>query len=480
MAAPIIAGIADSTDVHRSGSTLNVNLPTGISSGDLILIFATVDKGVAPEASWQTGYTELYDVGSNNLAGAAAYRFADGTEGSTIALSADSSLSMCARAYRITGASTTEAPQVSTLDLPTNTNTKNPPLITPLGGINDYLYLALDHCNTYLSNVNTYPTGYINTGDLKSGPSGARCALSYATKSTTGSTSEDPSAFIKTTSTTGIAVTVAIAPAGGAPAPLEIIGTKQQINVAPANSLVDRVIEISGTSASIDVAAHAGVVERSIEIVGTSANVDIVAKDSVIDRTLNIIGEKAYIKVSPKDSTLSSTNNIVGTQQAIKLTPKDGVVERSIDIIGTSANVDIVAKSSVVGRVLNIIGEKSTINVSPNNSTLLSNTDIVGTKQSIKLTPKTGVVEQSIEIVGIPALIAAKAQSSIVDRRIEIIGLKASINMRPIAGFVGGNMLANWAGEVYLISESQKTQLVSESFVTHLFNGHPSDSPGAC
>lgn len=118
------------TSVTTPASTNHViSLPSGISSGNLLLAMWGVDD--ATDGTWPTGWTEIVatTLPSNTGRLEVAYRIADGTEGTTITVTSISKTSSHIT-YRITGYSGT--PQTGTTASGTSTNA-NPPSVTPRG-----------------------------------------------------------------------------------------------------------------------------------------------------------------------------------------------------------------------------------------------------------------------------------------------------------------------------------------------------------
>jgi len=147
------------------------------------------------------------------VAGSAAYRTADGTEGSTVTVTSSASRPACARAWRISGAEdvATAAPSVTITTNEGNVTDHTPPAFS--GTSNDYLYLLPIHFDTIIT-INTFPSGYGNTGKLQSFTSGAQTGLGYCDKSTTASSSETPGNYVFSATRRAIPTTVAITPAG--------------------------------------------------------------------------------------------------------------------------------------------------------------------------------------------------------------------------------------------------------------------------
>jgi len=221
MATPVIESTADST-LGSASTTFTITYPTGIAADDVLLLVGSVDNASTP-ADYVTGYpsgwTELFDDPDDDgfARGFLAYKKADGTETGTFNLTLSSSRPACARMYRISGAEdpATQAPEYVNKTDTGNSTTHDPPAITPAGGSADYLYFAFLPYDTYTVTVSTYPSGYTSTGDLQSGSSGAQCRLGYAVKSTTASTTENPSSYTLSSTRRSVVTTVAITPSGG-------------------------------------------------------------------------------------------------------------------------------------------------------------------------------------------------------------------------------------------------------------------------
>src|SRR5580765_342760 len=106
MAFPVIA--AGNTSTNASGTSHTVNLPTGIVAGNLLVV--VFGGSAAATLTWPAGWTQFLTGGATGAVLNAAYKLADGSEGSTITVtSGATSLTSNARSYRITGSG--EAPQ---------------------------------------------------------------------------------------------------------------------------------------------------------------------------------------------------------------------------------------------------------------------------------------------------------------------------------------------------------------------------------
>lgn len=133
---PQVEATAISNDSATSSHT--VSIPADSLSGELLLVFfspQTDPDGV----TWPAGWTQ-YLIDENRtpfLYG--AYRFADGTDGSSITVITGQNETTNHNAYRISRANL-QAPAVATAD--GSTTTPDPPSLSPSGGKNRYLWIA--------------------------------------------------------------------------------------------------------------------------------------------------------------------------------------------------------------------------------------------------------------------------------------------------------------------------------------------------
>lgn len=125
--------IATTSTGSGSGTSTTVNLPSGIQSGDLIVIF----MGGANNwpATFPAGWTKIADDGPGECS--IAYRRADGTEGSSISVTRGGSVSTDYIALRLTGVPTGAVPSLSTLASGTSTSPNSNSVASANG-----LYLA--------------------------------------------------------------------------------------------------------------------------------------------------------------------------------------------------------------------------------------------------------------------------------------------------------------------------------------------------
>ena len=161
--------------VTTNETSHTVNMPSGIQSGDLLLVVFTVDDtGPGPgtalpvfPAGW-TKFAEQHDtISPEALTIAMAYRLADGTEGSTITVTTSVAQESTAATFRITGAENPSIqPPEATFGF-TNLATTDVrlPSLTPTGGVKNYLWFGVGGISIQggASVGYTLPSGYGNS-----------------------------------------------------------------------------------------------------------------------------------------------------------------------------------------------------------------------------------------------------------------------------------------------------------------------------
>lgn len=214
MAAPQVLGTALSDDTNLSGNAFTADLPAGIQVGERIIIGLSINNTTSPPTTFPVGWTKEFEtIQETFVTHVVASRIADGTEGSSITVTLNTTNSTCAIAVRVEASGSVEANNQGNAN-----GTQNPvPSISPSGGADDYLFLVFDAIDTYTSTITTFPTNYVNTIDHQSGASGARCRLGYAERESTNVTTESPTNFVLTAARRTVTSIVAIAPAGGPP-----------------------------------------------------------------------------------------------------------------------------------------------------------------------------------------------------------------------------------------------------------------------
>lgn len=192
------------------GSTMTVDLPSGVVNGSLCLIFVTGGSGTDKDYSI-SGWTQL---GENTVAASAAttaifYRFCDGSEGATVSCTwTGGTQAGSAISVRLSGHHTSAPPEVSAA-ASASTTTPNPASLTATWGAANNLWLVYVGCRSTVDDFVSYPTNYAS--DQIAWDMGST-RTRFASRTTAAAT-EDPGAFAWTAAKNSTAWTVAIRPA---------------------------------------------------------------------------------------------------------------------------------------------------------------------------------------------------------------------------------------------------------------------------
>lgn len=199
MTAPVVEGTNTSGADNVAYTTHTINLE-GVTSGHLGLItWANFHSGNSPGTLGTGSWTILVDSGGHSTASTfhtrVMYKQLDGTEGASDDFTTANECGFAAGFYRVSGAEdpATQAPYFGTFN-EEDTATPNPPSLTPGGGSDDYLYVAVGGCRR--QTYDGFPSGY-GEGNLGIGDTGATAGtgMGMAGKRTTASSSDDPGTF---------------------------------------------------------------------------------------------------------------------------------------------------------------------------------------------------------------------------------------------------------------------------------------------
>ena len=189
MAFPVVGTQVD-TDFAASVTSMAVNLPASISSGDLLLAFAEVRNS----GTWTvpTGWVEF----GSQLGGAsvgeltAFYKIADGTEGATATWTASASTTAAWQSMKVTGWHGAAAPEVATSSGDFTTN-PDPPSLTPSWGSDDTLWIEAAGNTATAALTTGASTGYSGYALNTASSGGAQAMVASAYKDSAAA-SEDP------------------------------------------------------------------------------------------------------------------------------------------------------------------------------------------------------------------------------------------------------------------------------------------------
>lgn len=213
MTFPTIA--ASNSSVQATNSTSHtMSLPASISAGDLLLACVIADARPGNElgGTLAADWTFLLgdSPGSDLVRIYVYYRRATGSEGSTVAFTTSTSQCTAHRAYRITGIHESTNPVAGSNAA--ETTTLNPLALNPSAwDVEDTLWILFIGNDDGTTTVTTFPTNYINTGQLAGGDATDGVNIAWGTRENA-IASEDPSTITFSASESTVCSLVAIRP----------------------------------------------------------------------------------------------------------------------------------------------------------------------------------------------------------------------------------------------------------------------------
>ena len=148
------------TVVAPASTSVVVNLLAGMSAGNIVIAFL----GSAEDRTftWPAGWTELVDaMAGTSSAMTIGYKIIDGTEGSSITLTASSAVTN-ATSIVVEVKTDVKSLEAATVQTTVNTTSVDPNAMTPLTGFSRYLFFACYGGAVRASSVtvSSFPTGY--------------------------------------------------------------------------------------------------------------------------------------------------------------------------------------------------------------------------------------------------------------------------------------------------------------------------------
>lgn len=198
------------------GSNNAQTLPTGSTSGDLVVVWVTVDNPSTTNITASTGWTQLFHhvAGSNVVKHAAFARVLDGGANDTLTITG-AAQDYCVSSARITDHGVTDPATDIKVGTPAaaTSGSANPPSLDA-GASDDWLWLASAGVDFTTGNtISADPANYSNVDNRTSASSTSSCGQRVAKRSNTTQT-EDPGTFTNT-SQEWVAGTIAIPPESG-------------------------------------------------------------------------------------------------------------------------------------------------------------------------------------------------------------------------------------------------------------------------
>lgn len=209
---PSVATVAGNNQ-NANATTHTVTLPSGVTDGDLLLVFMSFDGTFATPPTWPGGWTQI--ISEDHTAGDPRYvqiycRVASG-EAATFDVSTGAASERSAHtAYRITGFHSGGCASVEALHATGTDTSPDPPELTPSWGSANNLWFAFAGHNDGSVTVSGYPSTYTNgRNDRADSTAGIGIGTAYKTGT---ATSDNPGTFTISSSMYWVAITAAVRP----------------------------------------------------------------------------------------------------------------------------------------------------------------------------------------------------------------------------------------------------------------------------
>lgn len=201
---PIVRGSNVGTNTSSPGTSATVQLPTGIVSGELLLIFGYFDVTVGTGLAI-TGWTRYINTTGPVIGG--FWRIADGSEGATAAATWGTNAVSSWISMRISNWHGSAAPQIGTATSGTSASPDGPNL-TPSWGAKNTLWLSVVSSAASGDVATAWPSGYI-AAQIESS-TGTTYGYIRAAAKGLNAASENPGAYTLTNSCSWRAQTVGV------------------------------------------------------------------------------------------------------------------------------------------------------------------------------------------------------------------------------------------------------------------------------
>ena len=198
------------TSIELDGTSHSINMPTGLSAGDLILVFFASD-GV-PAISINTGVSgnnwtiEADHVSGTAASGAVIWKIAEGSDALT--LTTDAAQQTKANAYGLSGVDASDP--ITVTEAAGNNVSPNPPSNTGLLGAVDYLWFAVAAIDSYIT-ISAVPTDFDNLLSTNYNIGGS-CSINSAYRYHNTASAYDPDVFTSSGGDEWVTFTVIVNP----------------------------------------------------------------------------------------------------------------------------------------------------------------------------------------------------------------------------------------------------------------------------
>lgn len=206
------ATAATATTFAVSVTSMDVNMPASIASGDLLIAHV----GVRNAGNWSppSGWTTLIAQAGGGSVGETGvwYKIASGSEGSVQQWVTNTPTTAAWQVRKITSWHGTTPPEYAAVS--GDAASVNPPSVTPSWGAADTLFLALVGSSANTMSFTGAPTNYTSLATTTASTGGGASNAGSATRQLNAS-SDDPGTFTTSTNRWWAAITVAVRPAAG-------------------------------------------------------------------------------------------------------------------------------------------------------------------------------------------------------------------------------------------------------------------------
>ena len=236
------------TDFATSVTSMAVNMPATVNSGDLLLSFVSVRNA----GTWNTiptGWVKIAEQAGGGSVGETSvfYKIADGTEdGTTPTWITSTATSAAWQVMRVTSWHGTTPPEVAVTS--GDATAANPPNLAPSFASEDILWVVVaGHSAASAAAFTAAPTNYTNFANNGASSGGAACSIASASRQLNAA-SENPGTFTAGGSNRWWAsATIAVRPAAAAGSSVKTIDGLAYASVKTVNGLaIASVSKING------------------------------------------------------------------------------------------------------------------------------------------------------------------------------------------------------------------------------------------
>ena len=352
MAAPS-PGTPVQTQFATSVTSMAVNMPATVNSGDRLVTVVSVRNS----GTWNTiptGWSQIkQQLGGGSASQTTVFeKIAAGTEaGTTPTWIASTGTTAIWQTIRVTGAHASTASEVTSTS--GDATAADPPSITPAGGSNDYLIIAVaGHAAASAAAFTAGPSGYTGFQNNGASSGGSAVSVATATKQLTATTTENPGAFTAGGSNRfWAAATIAVYPASGGAVSASVTQVAATVTAAGGTQVVASQVVASVTQSAASVTASGGTqVVSTVNIAAISqlaATVTATGGTQTVDTVQNA-------SVAQVAATVTATGGTQVVDTASIVNASITQVAGSITASGGTQTVAAIQNSSVAQTAANV------------------------------------------------------------------------------------------------------------------------------